>query len=190
MKNDAILDAIVCFLNEYKDELRYSADNKEELSDLRYLLSQSIRQYSIPKDHYHISKAAVKRWSEISSDDITKYHYTKKVTCDKLAVTKRYLLYVGADSKGTFTDISPNSRMIFRQMFHEDHIVPVSLILEEMIKMPKVDKNSIKNLLDRMHICVMLKEEDRRIGRTSGRTTNYEQVIRTVYANNGIELQK
>lgn len=187
MKNDAILDSILSLLQAYRN-LIISNQNKKDLEGLRYLLGQIIRQYDIPKDNCHISKAAYARWTELSVDKIENFHYRDVVICNNLKVAKEYLLFKGANSKGDVTEIKPNSTFVFRQMFHEDHVIPVSLIIKEMANLAVVDKTSIRMILEGMHICILLKEEDRNISRTRNRSLNFEENLNNVYSPSGIEL--
>jgi len=187
MKNDAILDSILSLLQAYRN-LIISNQNKKDLEGLRYLLGQIIRQYDIPKDNCHISKAAYARWTELSVDKIEKFHYRDVVICNNLKVAKEYLLFKGANSKGDRTELTQNRTFVFRQMFHEDHVIPVSLIIKEMANLSVVDKSSIRMILEGMHICILLKEEDRNIGRTRNRSLNFEENIKNVYTPSGIDL--
>ena len=55
MKNEAIIDSILCLLSEYQNEIVNSKANKSDTDGLRYLIGQIIRQYDIPKKNYHLS---------------------------------------------------------------------------------------------------------------------------------------
>ncbi len=188
MKNEAIIDSIICLLNEYRDEMLDPVSNKANLDSLKYLINQTIRAYDIPEKNHHLSQSAFDRWNELSTEDIMKKHYKDKVVCDKLTGPVKYVLYTGASKTGEPTDVTNGFE--FRKMFHEDHVIPVSLIFDEMVKMPVVDKKSIENLLDGMHMCVILKDEDRNIGRTRGRSLDYDKTIEDVYNRYGIFLCK
>ena len=39
-----------------------------------------------------------------------------------------------------------------------------------------------------MHMCILLKEEDRSIGRTRGRTLNFKANVVNVYKENAIDI--
>lgn len=71
-------------------------------------------------------------------------------------------------------------------MFHVDHIVPVKLILSELLNLKVINSLNVSNILQKMYLCRILKEEDRRIGRTSGRTLSYKNNIVNVYNIYGI----
>lgn len=189
MKNDAIIDAILCFLKEYKKENTKKQHNTDDLEGLHYIIGQTIRQYNIPKKNYHLSKGANDLWNKLSKDDIMDYHYIETVVCDKLSKPIICKSYKGASKTGDFLSLSKNSKFVFRQIFHEDHIVPVSLIWEAIRDNP-MDKQSLKKLLDKMHICYLLKEEDRRIPTTKGRSLDFQETIDNIYTPAGIRLVK
>ena len=192
MKNEAIIKSIQCLLSGYKELQGKEGDNKKEMDSLRYLLNQSIRQYDIPKENYHISVGAKQRWEELCSDNIANYSYHKKVRCDKLQSAASYLFYKGSSKEGTECPLEPRESFTFRGMFHEEHIIPVSFILQKLIEVSDVSEQTVKGILDGMHICVILKEEDRKMnsksGRTAGRTGSFAENEKNVYNECGITL--
>ena len=183
MRNDAIIDAIMCMLTEYK-----KAGSKDDKRSLRYLLLQSIRQYDIPLARRYVSKAAFNRWNDLTTQRITQCHYRDKVICDKLKSPKSYDLYNGAHRNSVPTLLKNNSSFFFREMFHEDHVIPVSLILDNLLNMHILNKSSIKVVLEGMYFCVLLKEEDRKIPRTKGRRPDFKSNVSLVYKPAGITL--
>ncbi len=191
MKNDAIVKSIQSLLTEYKQLSPLSPSYKEDVESLRYLLLQSIRQYDIPLSKRHVSERAFNRWNDLTSQCIKDCHYRDKVICDRLTGSKKYDLFKGASGTGCPTTLTTKSTFLFREMFHEDHVIPVSVILEELkkIKNTTIGENDIKALLNEMHLCVLLKEEDRNIGRTCGRKTiDFPLIISSVYNDKGINL--
>lgn len=188
MKNDAIIDAILCLLKEYKAEAAKveTVTRKANLDSLKYLIVHSIRKYDVPARHRHVSKKAYARWVQLSDEDIMTKHYQDRVFCDKLAgIVRQYDLYKGAKKKGARQDVSEEG-FRFREMFHEDHVIPVSLIFNALIAMKTVNRKSVKELLNKMHICILLKEEDHELGRTKNRSLNYQETIRKVYIPNKV----
>lgn len=188
LKNKAIISSIKHLLKGYQQEMARAVPNERDLDNLHYLLGQSIRQYDIPSGNHHISQEAHKRWTELSTDDIKKYHYKDKVVCDNLCGSVTYDFYKGASKLGEPTTLSKGSVFDFRQMFHEDHVIPVSLIMDQMIQMEAPTNKAIENLLNKMHLCIILKEEDRRIGRTKGRSRIFSNTISKVYNKAGVYL--
>lgn len=191
MKNEVILNTVLCLLSGYK-KMR-DEGSKKEIDGLRYLLGQSIRQYNIPKEKYHISVGAKQRWEELSDDKIENYWYRKQVTCNKLHSPKLYRLYKGSENEGKERILKPGDSFTFRDMFHEEHIIPVKLILNKMINITNnINMSVIKELLESMHMCIILKEEDRfinqELGKTANRTNNFEENVKNIYNKCGITL--
>ncbi|MBR5655766.1 MAG: hypothetical protein IKW98_03650 [Prevotella sp.] len=184
MKNEAIIKSIQCLLDEYKTEKAKPSLNKADLGSLRYLLLQSIRQYDIPAVNHHLSQAAHSRWTELTTANIMNYHYRDIVVCDNLSKPVQHALFNGSKKRGTLTTLTKGSKFHFREMFHEDHVIPVSMILDEMIEMQTINYASVEELLNKMHICVILKKEDRKIGRTKGRSLSFQETIKEVYTGN------
>ena len=181
MKNEAIIDSIMCLLKQYRKEKTNPNPNNADLKSLKYLINQAIREYDIPEENHHLSEAVHERWDELTTRDIREYHYKKKVICDKLTGPVKYELFIGAKKIGKPTVLTKGSEFEFRMMFHEDHVIPVSMIFDKMVEMPVVDKRSVENLLNGMHMCVILKKEDRKISRTKGRGPDFNTTIASVY---------
>lgn len=189
MKNEAIIKSIITLLDAYNKTLSdKSNQGKRNSNSLKYLINQSIRQYDIPSDNWHVSKAAITLWEDLTNSKIEDYHYNDKVICDKQKKTKSIKLYKGANGKGTYKKLSLGDSFKFNAIFHEDHVIPVSLILKEIVNSKSINYSSIKENLEKMHICVILKEEDRKLGRTKERYLDYNKTIEDVYNKNGVEL--
>ena len=191
MKNRTIVQSIYRLLAGYKQMKAKGC--KKDIDSLRYLLGQSIRQYDVPEENYHISQAAKNRWDELTNDCIRNYWYRKQVKCDKLTAAKWYKLYKGSTNAGTPALRNPGETFEFRQMFHEEHTIPVSLIMNELTDNSKTsNKKDIEKLLDSMHISILLKDEDRAInakfGTTKKRSLIFSDNVKTIYDKCGITL--
>ena len=116
------------------------------------------------------------------------YHYRNWVVCDKLTESVKFGVFSGAKKIGIEKQFNKGDKFRFRELFHEDHVIPVSLILKEMIDNTPAKYEDIENLLNKMHVCVILKEEDRELGRTKGRTLDFKKTIDTLYKENDIVL--
>ncbi len=125
-----------------------------------YLLGQILRQYHIPPSHYFISAAAVEKWKEISSEPIFKYWYRSPVTKDTDGETE-ILRFVGNTNNRESKKIHKGDTFIFRDVFHDEHIVPISMVLEKLCGLKNPDYENVKETLDKIYICRMLKTEDR-----------------------------
>ena len=194
VKNDAIIKSIAILLKAYKKLTVPLNHNNKEKRSLKYLLNQSIREYNIPLENRHVSKKANNLWKKITTKDIRTFHYRDKVVCENLkSPIHNVMFYNSAHKNGMPQTLSSNTNSFpFNNVFHEEHIVPVSLILNEMVKMDTFDDNSIKAQLDKMHLCVMLKKEDRAInskmGKTANRTLNFDTNVNNIYGECDITL--
>lgn len=197
MKNDAIIDSILCLLKGYKDEEK--AKQTQNLNDLKYLLNQSIRQYDIPDGNRHLSMEADKKWKQVmpTTENIMNYHYKQMVDCKNRSNKDVDLKLFKGNTRKTFTTITlkPGDKYIFefRAVFHEEHVVPVQAIVDYLINqnVKKLDAKAIKKLLDdKLHICIILKEEDGNLPKIKRNSFEYQEIIDTVYKEAKITLVK
>ena len=181
MKNNAIIESILCLLKGY------SVENSDSL---KYLLNQSIRAYDILPDHHHLSKGAEDLWKKLmpTTEDIMKYHYQQMVHCKNRSTNVVELhLYTGNNRK-TFKTIilkpGDKYKFKFRQVFHEEHVIPVQAILNYLVQQDvnTLNAESIKELLDeKLHICVILKEEDGHLPKIKRESFDYQEIIDKIY---------
>ena len=189
-RNKAIINSILCLLEAHRAISSNPNHNESDLKSLRYLIGQTIRQYDIPAENRHVSVEAKKRWEELTSKCIEDFHYRDLVVCDKLSKPFHYLAYKGASKEGDERELPKGETFHFRDMFHEEHIIPVSLILKELTGMQNPRAESVEQCLNSMHICVLLKEEDRKLPRTQKRTLSFEENVKNVYGASEITLCK
>ena len=143
------------------------------LGNARYLLSQTLRQLIIDKNHWHISKAAKEKME--NDDGIT-------VSYDFLL---KYMINANLTLK--------NNHKKFNKEYAVDHVVPVSRIMNEMMKMEKAGELSyeaIMNKLDEIHVCIITHQEDDLLitqKYRQKRDGSYEEIVRNgAYAKVGI----
>ena len=98
--------------------------------------------------------------------------------------------YNGAKKEGKPRTITKGNHFEFREMFHEEHVIPVSLIKKKLVDLNPMNEKEIKELLEKMHICVILKDENRIISTTKGRSLDFEETIENVYSKAGISLKE
>lgn len=188
VKNKAIVELIVCLLSAFKS----SGVSETDKRDLMYLLNQTIRTYNVDGGHLHVSEAAKALWEKLTtSKNIFDFHYKDVVVCDKLngSATCEVEVYKGSSKTWVKRVLKNSERFFFREVFHEDHVVPVAFIIDDLLRLNVLDKKSVENVLDKIHVCVLLKKEDRKVGRTKGRTDEYSYVIDNVYKPNGIIIK-
>lgn len=191
--NSAIIEAILVMLEGYHScEKNAGANEACDKKSYSYLIFQCIRQYQIPADHYFSSQKAVEKWNELTSENINDFPGFKDTfTCEKVKGNPvHYLKYTGSKKTGEPAEAKEGDSPIkFNDVFHYDHIVPVSLIFQTIIDLNDPDYDAVKEILEKMYVCRLLKEEDRKLSRTKGRTMDFRQVIRDLYAPKGIIIK-
>lgn len=180
MENE-ILDIIISLINGVKAGGHIESDG-QILWGSKYLLNQTIRQYSQPNDHYFISEKALDLWNKITSEDIMSKYYRDRVILDKTDGTITLKCYKG-NSKH-FTEWTPNKGdgLTYRDVFHDEHIVPVKMIIKELIALEHPNYENVKEILGKIRVCKMLKEEDKLIKNKSNRSTDYKKAIADNYS--------
>lgn len=186
--NEIIIDSLTVLLKGYKQLRVYSNQSKVDTDSIGYLIGQTIRQYQLPLDHYVISEKANSSWECLTSQNIKDSFYKSSVQCDRVSGSVILDKYVGSSKTGLKTEISKNEHIRFNDYFHCDHIIPVKLVIEKLLSEEELSPVSICNILDEMYICIMLKSEDRILGRTKGRTLCYKDVINKIYNPSGIQI--
>ena len=184
--NKCIIASIVVLLKGYQRLKASSNSNKMHISSLKYVLGQTVRAYKVPQKQIFISQAAEKRWNELTNFDINNFDYKQSFRCNRLKQSITCKMYKGSQKDGQNVQINPNDKVCFNDMFHVDHIVPVKLIMDELLKLTQINSQNVSNILQKMYLCRMLKEEDRLLGRTAGRTLCYNNNINNIYKKRGI----
>lgn len=147
-----------------------------------YLLNQAIRQYIIPEENWHLSKAAKELWDSITSEDIRKYNYKQPITCDRAEQTPAKK-FVGNNSTGSDVKIKRGDRIPFNKLFSAEHMTPVADIIKELKALDDITPENVKAILDKIHICRVTKEEDRKINPKYGRDIDIEKIKNDAYKN-------
>ena len=222
-ENELLLNVILAALEGYanspeSNECENNSTSDEEIEDagksgkieFNYLLGQSIRQWQIPKDNWHTSKAAQTVWKGIVNqhpNDEEKFA-TKLLDFQR----KRYLNYKESflckaepewskvpRFKGTTKDfksinllpINGGESHVFNEIFIAEHTTPVSDIKDALKECYLANKgvmakngtekmrDEVRKILNMIHITQMLKIEDRRINKSSGR-------LKEMYGKNNI----
>ena len=152
-----------------------------------YLLGQIIRQYYIADNNYYISQKALALWGQITNQSIWNFSYQDKILCEnskEIAVK----CYKGASSKHSIKNLKPGDRFTFKDVFHDEHIIPINVIIKELKSLPEYTYTAIENTLDKIKVCRMLKEEDRKIKEKSRRPSDFNYVIENIYKKYEIEI--
>ena len=152
----------------------------ENMIAYRYLLNQSIRQYIIPENNWHLSKAADSLWNSITSCDIRKYNYRQLIKCDCANQTQAKK-YQGNSLQGSPIKISKNDLIPFNQLFTAEHMTPIADVIKELEKLSNPSRQNIQKILDQIHICRITKEDDKQICPKYGRGINLSNILSSSY---------
>lgn len=190
MEKNKVLDIIIEFVNAVKEDNRIELKKNDKFYSIfsaRYLLGQIIRQYEIPKDHYYISKEAKAKWKTLSNEDIWKYTHRNIVKCSAKNEVE-IKIFNGNKKEPEVKKIKLGEKFIFNDVFHDEHIIPVNIIIKELLKIEKLSYKNVEEVLDKIYICRMLKEEDRSIEEKSKRPFDFKKVIDEIYKPKGIKI--
>lgn len=200
MEKNEILDVIINLVRgcqQDRGELLLYRNNKTYgLMDCKYLLNKVLRAYKIPSDHYYISKEAKELWENISDpkvskNDINKQYYKQKIYCEKdCGVSVEIFKGASKDPSGKLK-LSKGSSFIYNDVFHDDHIVPIKILIDELVALEGEELNydEVEKILDKICICRMLKTEDRKLENRYKRDNTVQAVIKNLYKEEPILLQ-
>lgn len=155
----------------------------------RYLLGQILRQ--IPVTKKHVSDAAQELWNQLTDEDIWKYNYQDKVQTKNEDVTVKK--YKGAsktpeDKKGKAVGDS----FIFREVFHDEHIIPIAVIIDELLDLKdseiEITPEKVAEIIDKICICRITKEEDRKIKPRYKRSPKLSEAYETAYKPHNVKI--
>ena len=182
-KNRVLLNIIIEAVKGALVEIIDSS--KDEKVNFQYILGQSIRQWNIPSENWHTSKAALKLWALITDDEIRYRDYKETFTCKCQhsilvptfrGTTRKFesVILKELTSKRIVRGKEKNdNKYVYNDIFITEHTTPVSdviLALKECYCHHK-ESDSRKSLLskefvtilNKIHKTQMLKIEDRRI---------------------------
>ena len=194
MENNVVLDIIIEFVKAVKSakkekEVVSVINGKEyKIKAAGYLLGQIVRQYNIPEDHYYISVAAENKWKELSNENIWDFVYRDSITCTSevpICVEK----YKNNEKTATNAEIIKGQNFIFRDIFHDEHIIPIRIIIENLINLEELSYQSVEKVLSNIYVCRILKWEDRKIKPKSNRPFDFELVKKQIYEPEDIILK-
>lgn len=192
MSNE-VLDIIIAFINAIKSKEKaiISIENGtvHKLCNPKYLLGQIIRQYVIPPEQYYISLDAKSLWESLSNQSIWDYYYRKYVKCENESPVT-ICEYTGNSNKPRAErKVSKGDGFVFRDVFHDEHMIPVAVIIDELLKLESPDYSNVSLILGNIRICRMLKCEDKKLPSKWKRPYSIE-AITEMYASSGIQLIK
>ncbi len=186
------LDIILTFLKAIKKSRIDSEqivkgfynDTEFNICSAGYLLNQIIRELCVSSEHYLVSKKAKELWDKLTSDDINKYFVGRFIVCDRADNTE-VSLYKG-NSKISYKNIKvqKNQKILYNSIFHNEHIVTIKDIIDELLKIDNPTQESVSRILNKIYICRMLKSENSDIIVHKHRCSlDYKKILENEYAN-------
>ena len=166
-----------------------------------YLLNQVLRQISVQDDHKLVSKAAQELWDQIApveteqeNKGINDFYYHEKLTASKPGA--EIYEYKGSNknpNQDSPRRLEKGSTFIFRDVFHVEHIVPISMIIDRLVELDEqglLTDEEINNTLNLIYVCRITKQEDRSIKEKYNRSLDVDEVLEKVYKARGIIVEK
>jgi len=153
-----------------------------------YILNQLLRQIKIPKDNWYVTYKADTLWQQLTKDKMDSYKYKNKVT---LTRNKELTVetYKGNSKKPSIRHLSQGDSFDFREVFHDEHIIPIKVIIDQLLKLDPINYDSVVDILSKISVCRMLKTEDRSIYNAYKRSFDVNEVIQTTYLNSKIYVK-
>ncbi len=186
---DVIIDFIRAIQSEEQAIVYQGERTTYKIGGPKYLLGQIIRQYELPPEQQYISAAARQLWEKLSKDNIWKYCYRQRVRCTNTQPI-RILEYRGNEKKPYRERmVTAGNSFVFRDVFHDEHMIPIKVILEQLVRLPEPTYTEVAAVLKNIAVCRILKEEDRRIFPKYNREYNLENAKR-LYNSFGVEITK
>ncbi|QWC00204.1 hypothetical protein KHQ88_01160 [Mycoplasmatota bacterium] len=190
MSELSMIDIVIYYLNIINEEETRNEAFEVGKDNAKYLLNQTVRQLHLPRNKYYLSEKAKNVWGKIreESDDIFNYWYRTAVE-KKLEDEIEVELYKGASKTPYDTKfLKKDDKFIFKDVFHDDHIIPMKLILNKLLNLKSPNRENVIKILEDISVCRMLKSEDRKIKRRHNRPYNESEIIQTIYREQEIVL--
>jgi len=183
-----LLNIVIFYVNILKKPITSYDDYTINKEGSKYLLGQTLRQLHLPKERYYVSIAANELWNKLTSENIFDSFYINNVKVDK--VNEEFVgQYKGASGLPYKTEIVKNGENFeYRAVFHDDHIIPITVIIDELIKIENLNHDSVRDIINKIGVCKMLKSEDRKIKEKKKRPFDENKVIEIIYKKYGINL--
>lgn len=183
MEKNEVLDIIITFVNACKKDKEHAfiESNGKKIWSAQYLLNQILRQYYIDDNHILVSKKAQELWNTIAIEpDIKRFNYRNTFTAK---IDINIGMYLGAKKECVLTSIMKGQKVVWNNIFHDEHTVPINVVIKELCALEVLNYENVSKVLNKIYICKMLKEEDRKIGQISNRSSNVIEVIENDYKN-------
>lgn len=192
---NVVLDIIIEFVKGLKsDDGAIETNINGEMYKIwhcKYLLNQILRQWHTPDERWYISKKAKELWDKLKVEkSIKNYHYTDKVFCNN-EIPIEVKLFKGNSNHFESAIMKKGSSFNFNSIFHEEHIIPISVIMQQLCNLQELNYTNIVEILNKISICRILKEEDKDLNANhtkKNRPCDVQKVVSEIYKRAGIEL--
>jgi hypothetical protein len=187
MGDNIVLDLIIAFIKGKKasdKNVTYLDKEKEyTIHNADYLLPQIIRHYNVPPNRYRLSKKAKEKWTELTlyGENINNYYHRESIECKNNGITVK--MYKGAEHEGITKVLNKGDKFTYNDVFHNEHMIPINKIIKKLEELPELTYDSVSDILDKIWVCRILKEEDRAIESkySINRSMDIDEVIKTAY---------
>lgn len=186
---ELIIEFIKAIQSEEKALISYENGIRYKICSPKYLLGQIIRQYELTAQQYYISENAEFLWKNVSTENIWNYCYRQYVKCENDIPVLIREFTGNANTPRKIREVKRGDGFIFRDVFHDEHMIPISKIIEKLVSLSEPDCDNVKNILDSIYICRLLKNEDRLLPVKYKRPFDLQKVI-SMYNYVGIKINK
>lgn len=193
-EKNIILDIIIGLVKGLKSKDEAIEINKNgkmyKLWACRYLLNQTLRHWHLTDDKYYISLKAKELWDKLTNNQNIIHYHTEMVICENTTPIK-VKVYKGAENEYIEEPtLIKGNKFKFNSVFHEEHIIPISIIIENLCSLDELNYENVENILNKISICKILKEEDKNLNKAhlkSKRPCDVDFVLNNLYKQVGIE---
>lgn len=163
-------------------------DGRCKLWCCRDLLNKAIRRWDVPAENYYASEKALKLWKNFSCEKSNNNIYD---TYEDFSIVALNDINSVGFYKGGFKNpdhtksIKKGTSHRFNDIFHIEHIIPVSKLENRLIETYKNNGNKISDeeifsIINEQSVARILKEEDKKLPRTK-RPNNLKDILNKTY---------
>ncbi len=162
----------------------------------KHNLNYEVRHFKLKDDHIVVSEAAINKLVELgyNKDDMKHFIYNESIV-NHSGHDVEVIKYRNKTIKPYV--IKNGEKFIWKDVFIYEHMVTVSDIVNELLKLDttrdlSIVYNDVAAILDKIYVCKMLQVEDKAINPKfkSKRGLDINKIICEVYAPSGIKIVK
>lgn len=189
--NKEAIDNIIYLLTNMSKDYSETSVFDIHPAGSKYILGQTLRQLILPESNIFYTYKADAFWKRLrceTNDPMSDYVWQKRVV-NEWDEEINISTYKGASKTPVLRQIKKGDWFPFRQVFHDEHIIPMKIIIEELCKLDVPTYDTVMEIISQITICRMLKTEDRRISERSRRPFSRKSVIEDIYLKYDIMLK-